>query len=110
MKSSKNRITRILNNIKNYEEEYLEKIFDLKETISFRMYQNTLDYNVYGFDIEEGYTTIFTYGEIKVYCRFFDSSYNYLWNDGKYALSIYSTKIIFEDDLVKIIENIVVKK
>ncbi|MBQ8447572.1 MAG: DUF4367 domain-containing protein [Clostridia bacterium] len=77
------------------------------DTISFR--QNTLDYNIYGFDIEEGYTTIFTYGEIEVYCRFFDTSYHYLWNDGKYALNINSTKILSEDDLVKIIENIVVK-
>ena len=77
------------------------------DTISFR--QNTLDYNVYGYDIEEGYTTILTYGEIEVYCRFFDSSYHYLWNDGKYALNIISTKLISDNDLENIIENIDLK-
>lgn len=77
------------------------------EKITFR--QNALDGTNYGVDNEDGYTTIFAYGEINIYCRTLNSTHHYIWNDGKYALSIDSTVLITENEFVKIIENVTTK-
>lgn len=77
------------------------------EKITFR--QNLLDDTNFRLDSEHGDTIIFTYGEFDIYCRVFETSYHYIWNDGKYALNINSTALIDDNELIKIIENIVVK-
>ena len=59
------------------------------------------------FDSEHGeQNTLYIDGK-EIYCRAYDTGCSYIWNDGKYAMSVHSVdQIIDEETLGKIIEGI----
>ena len=57
------------------------------------------------FDAEHGATEIINYEQYKIYCRRFDDSCYYIWNDGNYALTLNSTIQLSNDELFKIIKG-----
>ena len=65
--------------------------------------------NQYTIDAEHGFTDVVTYGQFTVYCRIIDNTGYYVWNNNKYAFSLYCDTIISEDELKKIIEGIETK-
>ena len=76
---------------------------DQGKTIIFN--QNTLS-DKFSLDSEHGEQyTLYIVGK-EVYCIIYDANCHYIWNDGRYSLSIYSIDPIDEETLEKIIEGI----
>jgi hypothetical protein len=68
--------------------------------------QNSIDTIDYFIDNENGETTAIVHNEYTIYCRIIDNTAYYIWNDEKYAMTIYSDNIILEGELKKIIDGI----
>ncbi len=64
--------------------------------------QVVLDTTEVGLDVEEGYTGLYEFDGLKIYCRVLDTSFHYVWNDGKYALYIISSSQFDEKELEKL--------
>ncbi len=77
--------------------------------ISIIFTQTPIDSIKYTIDGEHGITNILTYGQFTIYCRTIDNTGYYIWNNEKYAFSIYSDTEINEDEIIKIIDNITAK-
>ena len=67
--------------------------------------QKVFDTTEFYFDAEHGTTEIINYEQYKVYCRKFDDSYYYIWNDGDYTFTLMSTVDFSNDELFKIIKE-----
>ena len=78
-----------------------------KKALNFR--QEPVGGIILGFNAEGGHTTVFICGDTEVYCRIFDTTFHYVWSDGKYIFSIDSYEFLDETEIAKIIENIAVK-
>ncbi len=61
------------------------------------------------FDAEKGASEILEICGSKIYCRFYEDYFAYLWTDGKYGLYLDSNIKFDTAELKKIIENIKVK-
>ena len=60
----------------------------------------------YSIDGEHGLTNTFIYDQYTVYCRIIDETYYYIWNNEKYAFSLYSDTEIKEEEIIQIIDGI----
>lgn len=66
---------------------------------------NTID----SFDSEHSEFDFIYISEMKIYYVFYSEYYNYLWNDGKYAMTINSTEELSYTELETIISGIKIK-
>lgn len=57
-------------------------------------------------DAENGNTEIINYEQYKIYCRRFENSCSFIWNDGVYAFTLTSTELLPNEELFKIIKGI----
>lgn len=67
--------------------------------------QHILDGSNYSMDSEYGQANVIICGEFEVYCSISDTSY-YTWNDGAYAYKIWSSEILSEDELARMISEL----
>lgn len=65
--------------------------------------QVVLDTTEVGLDVEEGYTGLYEFNGLKIYCRTLDTSFHYVWNDGKYSFKLVSSINFDKTELKKII-------
>lgn len=77
-------------------------------TILFDQY--ILDGTNFFIDIENGYTKIVDIQNYEIYYKFADKYHYYLWNDGKYALSLRSSVKLSNEDIMLILDGIITKK
>ena len=100
-------------------ESYVLKEFVATETMVYYLFEdsnnNTIDFcqwnidgSVFGFDTEkENYTEIINIGIYEVYHKKDQEEKNgYLWNDGKYAMTICSTEELSHEELENIINGL----
>ena len=57
-------------------------------------------------DAENGNTEIINYEQYKIYCRKFENSCSFIWNDGVYAFTLKSSEQLSNEELFKIIKGI----
>lgn len=67
--------------------------------------QHVLDGSNYSMDSEYGQANVIICGEFEVYCLISDISH-YTWNDGAYAYKIWSSEILSEDELARMISEL----
>ena len=100
-------------------ESYVLKEFVATETMVYYLFEdsnnNTIDFcqwnidsSIFGFDTEkENYTEIINIGIYEVYHKKDQEEKNgYLWNDGKYAMTICSTEELSHEELENIINGL----
>ena len=80
---------------------------DKEKSIIFE--QNPINSVKYTIDGENGFTDTYILGEKTVYCRIIDETYCYIWNNEKYAFSLYSDTEINEEEIIQIIDGISMK-
>ena len=68
--------------------------------------QTVLD-SVLTFEDDESKTEILHHDKYRIYCRRCDSCYVYLWNDGKYFLSIDSSSELDPSELFSIVDGMI---
>jgi len=68
--------------------------------------QVTLDGATFLLDVEQGYTELLNYDNYVIYFRKLEASYHYIWNDGKYFVSIDSSVDLGTNELFAIIDGI----
>ena len=68
--------------------------------------QRILDGSGFTVDSESGYSEIKEIEEYDVYYRLTDKYHNYIWNDGKYAMSIKSKTELSTEQIIQIINGI----
>ena len=71
--------------------------------------QSPINSGKYSIDGEHGSTNILNYDQYTVYCRIIDETCLYIWNNEKYAFSLYSDAEIKEEEFIRIIEGISMK-
>lgn len=76
---------------------------------SIKFIQQSLDASNFYVDIENSDNVIIEIGEYTVYSRKTNGTYYYLWNDGKYALHVYSIMELSDSELMLIINGVVTK-
>ena len=94
-----------------------ENIYDLCVTYTFAdknnnviiFEQRILDGSDFTVDSESGYSQMKEIEEYDVYYRLTDKYHNYIWNDGKYAMSIKSKTELSIEQIVQLIDGIKVK-
>lgn len=74
------------------------------ETLSFE--QMLLDGSGFWLDNEEGSKKIVEHGGYEIYYKQSDLSHHYIWNDGKYAMTLNSSVQLSDDDLIKILNSV----
>jgi len=57
-------------------------------------------------DAEDGNTVILNYEQYEIYCRNFDKSSSFIWNNGIYAFTLTSTEQLSNEELFKIIKGV----
>jgi hypothetical protein len=77
------------------------------EKIAFKQY-NLLSTDFF-LDGENGSTLIIEHNQIKVYFRQIDDSYYYIWSDGTYAFCLSADVVLDENEIIRIIDNLVIK-
>lgn len=87
----------------------VEYIFENEEYQSMRFIQRSLDASNFYVDIEHGDYDIINLDEYEIYYQQTDGIYCYLWNDGKYALQLYSVNKLSEQTISLIIKGIITK-
>ncbi len=73
---------------------------------SITLQQKDLDITSFLLDAESGDMKIVNCSNFKVYCRFIDNSYHYIWNNEKYVFALESKIELDNDVLSKIIAGI----
>lgn len=68
--------------------------------------QRSLDASSFSVDNEQGSYEVVNIGKYEVYYRSINSGYYYVWNDGKYAMQLNSTRELSEQILNLIIDGI----
>lgn len=68
--------------------------------------QSTFDGNDIFLDAEHGNTVILNYEQYEIYCRNFDKSSIFIWNNGIYAFNLTSTEQLSNEELFKIIKGV----
>lgn len=80
---------------------------DARYYISFQ--QQTIGGTLNFLGGEQGETTVLEYGSLHILCREKDSFGVYLWSDGSYSLCLMSNKPLYQSELCKIIDGIVMR-
>jgi hypothetical protein len=71
------------------------------------IFEQTVLNNKAELNFEQGEQYMLYINEKEIYCRAYDTGCHYMWNDGKYSMSVYSVdQIIDEETLGKIIKGI----
>ena len=68
--------------------------------------QIPLDGSNYRLDANHGDYIFMTIGEYRILYKYTDQKYLYIWNDGKYAMSLHSDVALTEDDIANILDGI----
>lgn len=87
----------------------VEYVFSNADNKSIRFIQQSLDASSFSVDSEHSDNTIFESGNYTIYTRKTGNMYYYLWNDGRYAMQIYSSESLSDDELLLIIDGIRIK-
>ena len=87
----------------------VQYIFEDSEGNKIKFIQQPIDVSSFMVDIEHGDYDIIIIDQYEVYYRETDGINCYVWNDGKYALNIYSTEHLSEITLQLIIKGIKTK-
>ena len=87
----------------------VEYIFENEDGESIKFTQRSLDASNFYIDIEHGDYDIISIGEYKIYYQQTDGIYCYIWNDGKYALQLYSANKLSDQTISLIIKGIITK-
>ena len=61
------------------------------------------------YDTEEGNRKVINCGDIVIYSYANNDHYRYMWNDGKYTMSLYSNEQLVEEWLKAILDGLIVK-
>lgn len=85
-----------------------EFVNDSDELISFE--QLVVEGSNFLLDNEKGDTTIIEVDDYKVYHRYTDKQHHYIWNDGKYAMTLNSSFSISNEELKNIIYGMKIKE
>ena len=93
-------------NINRMGVQYIFTNFDSKR---IKFTQRSLDASSFHIDSEHSDNTIIEIENYTIYTRKTGDMYCYLWNDGKYAMHIYSSERLSDDELVLIIDGIRIK-
>ena len=115
--------SRVINDI--YELTYVPEDYELETQVINRMVvqykftnefgesvkfiQRSLDASNFYVDIEHSDNVIIEIGDYTIYSRKTNGTYYYLWNDGKYALHVYSSMELSDSELMLIINGVVKK-
>ena len=87
----------------------VEYVFSNADNKSIRFVQQSLDASNFHIDSEHSDNTIIEIENYTIYTQKTGNMYYYLWNDGKYAMQIYSSERLSDDELVLIIDGIRIK-
>ena len=93
-------------NINRMGVQYIFTNFDSKR---IKFIQRSLDTSSFSIDSEHSDNTIIEIENYTIYTRKTGNMYYYLWNDGKYAMQIYSSERLSDVELVLIIDGIRIK-
>ena len=86
-------------------------IFENEKGTIIDLSQTTLDADtLFGIDNERGEIVVRKYGKRDVYCYFSNAACSYLWQDSKYALFLYTSEPLSEEEILKIMDGIQTKK
>ena len=93
--------------VEEYSNVYLARsVWKNDEEKSIVFDQSPINSVKYTIDGENGFTDTYILGENTVYCRIIDETYYYIWNNEKYAFSLYSDTKINEEEIIQIIDGI----
>jgi len=87
----------------------VQYIFEDSNGNKIKFTQRPLDNSSFMVDIEHDYDNSMRIGQYEIYYRYTNTTYSYIWNDGKYALNIYSSEFLSEDIIKAIISGIKTK-
>ena len=88
----------------------VEYIFTNLDSKRIKFIQQSLDASSFHIDSEHSDNTIIEIENYTIYTRKTGDMYCYLWNDGKYAMQIYSSESLSDDELLLIIDGIRIKQ
>ena len=80
--------------------------YENKEGRFIKFIQQPLDASNFYIDSEHDYDNVFYLEQYTIYYRQTNGTYSYIWNDGKYALNLYSSEYLSENSLELIISGI----
>ena len=87
----------------------VEYLFTNADDDYIKFIQQSIDASNFYVDIENSDNVIIEIGDYTVYSRKTNGTYYYLWNDGKYALHVYSSMELSDSELMLIINGVVTK-
>lgn len=88
----------------------VEYIFTNLDSKRIKFMQQSLDASSFSIDSEHSDNTIIEIENYILYTRKTGDTFYYLWNDGKYAMQIYSSESLSDDELLLIIDGIRIKQ
>ena len=86
-----------------------EYIFVDSEGNKLKFVQQPLDNSSFAVDIEHDYDNSMRIGQYAIYYRYTNTTYSYIWNDGKHALKLNSTNELSLKELESLIIGIKTK-
>ena len=87
----------------------VQYLFSNADDDYIKFIQQSIDASNFYVDIEHSDNEIIEIGDYTVYSRKTNGTYYYLWNDGKYALHVYSTIELSDSELMLIINGVATK-
>ena len=87
----------------------VQYVFENEESDAIKFIQRSLDASSFNIDSEHSDNTVLDIGNYIIYTRKTGDTFYYLWNDGKYAMQIYSSESLSDDELLLIIDGIRIK-
>lgn len=84
----------------------VQYIFVNSEEKKIKFIQQPLDNSRFMVDIEHDYDNSMSIGRYDIYYRYTNTTYSYIWNDGKYALKLNATNELSPEELELIISGI----
>ena len=87
----------------------VQYVYKTTENYKIKFIQQSLDASNFYVDIEHSDNVIIEIGDYTIYSRKTNGTYYYLWNDGKYALHVYSSMELSDSELMLIINGVVTK-
>ena len=88
----------------------VQYVFTNADSKIIRFMQQTLDNASFSVDSGHSDTVIIENEEYTIYSRKTGDTYYYLWNDGKYALQIYTDEQLSDNELLAIINGLKIKQ
>ena len=89
--------------------QLIQYVFVDSEGHKIKFIQQSLDASNFYVDVENSDNVITEIGNYSVYSRQTNGTYYYLWNDGKYALQVYATIELSDNELTSIINGLTIK-